>query len=403
MNMITNRLLEFRIRKPNDSGESWEVKGEIQSIGNDNSLLLKVGRTRYTASPNRVAKDPILGGITEMFRQMLQVRRRRRRSYRTEPNQFKGILKIKDLPIMLSKTDIRYELNGKPHSLETICNVLARVLFKATTTDDTNVLMKALYSYLDMPEQVRYAIENKVPYHFFHEFDKHEVRLNIQQIDNDEYALEVSDGIWGTMTTKDLVVFVNTYLHGYKRGNWYQISPQMLYERTVGKRPSESDIKVMREFLKQNRTSEIVEKRARDLVKEMEIQYGDKIEVRWDKNEMPEKIFVRGKEYDWLLTSRGYKRNYQMVSTFIWQPKSAKKRNGDTEEDLIPRWQGPICIDNMNSDSSLGDQFAARVLAFINDDMTRKIVNTISNRIATEPNECRVDKNDVSRMWNEGI
>ena len=101
MNMITNRLLEFRIRKPNDSGESWEVQGEIQSIGNDNSLLLKVGRTRYTASPNRVAKDPILGGITEMFRQMLQVRRRRRRSYRTEPNQFKGILKI----ISLSSND----------------------------------------------------------------------------------------------------------------------------------------------------------------------------------------------------------------------------------------------------------------------------------------------------------
>tara|TARA_R100000149_G_scaffold61782_1_gene31315 strand:+ start:2173 stop:3384 length:1212 start_codon:yes stop_codon:yes gene_type:complete len=403
MAMIQNRLLEFRIRKPNDSGENWEVSGELQSIGKDYSLLHKVGRTRYTATPNRQAKDPVLGGITEMFRQMLQVKRRRRRSYRTGPNEFKGILKIKGLPIMLTKTNIRYELNGKPQSLETVCNVLARVLFKATTTDDTNALMKALYSYLDMPEQVRYAIENKVPYHFFHEFDKHEVRLNIQQIDNDEYAIEVSDGVWGTMTTKDLVVFVNTYLHGKKRGNWYQISPQMLYERTVGKKPSESDVKVMREFLKQNRTSDIVEKRARDLVKEMEIQYGDKIEVRWDENEMPEKIFVRGKQYDWLLTSRGYKQNYQMVSTFIWQPKYNKLIEGASEEEKAPKWQGPICIDNMNSDSSLGDQFAARVLAFINDDMTTKIVNTIKSRITTEPNECRVDKNDVSRMWNEGV
>ena len=401
--MIRNRLLEFRIRKPDDSGEYWEVNGDIEPIGEDYSLFHKISRTRYTANPNRRAKDPVLGGITEMFRQMLQIRRKRRRSYRTEPNEFKGIIKIKDMPIMLSKTSIRYELNGKAQSLETICNVLARVLFKATTTDDTNVLMKALYSYLDMPEQVRYAIENKVPYHFFHEFDKHEVRLNIQQIDNDEYAIEVSDGVWGTMSTKDLVVFVNTYLHGYKRGNWYQVSPQILYERTVGKKPSESDVKVMREFLKQNRTSEIVEKRARDLVKEMEIQYGDKIEVRWDANDMPEKIFVRGKQYDWLLTSRGYKQNYQMVSTFIWQPRYNELIEGASEEEKAPKWQGPICIDNMNSDSSLGDQFAARVLAFINDDMTTKIVNTIKSRITTEPNECRVDKNDVSRMWNEGI
>jgi len=401
--MTESRKLQFRIRKPNDSGEHWEVSGVIQAIGEDYSLLHKVRRTRYTAMPNRQAKDPILGGITEMFRGMLQVQRRRRYSYTTGPREFKGILKIKDLPIMLAKTNIRYELNGKPYSLETICNVLARVLFKATTTDNTNALMQALYSYLDVPEQVRYAIENKVPYHFFHEFVKHEVRLNIQQIDVDEYAIEVSDGIWGTMSTKDLVVFINTYLHGKKRGNWYQISPQMLYQRTVGKKPSESDIKVMREFLKQNRTSDIVEKRARDLVKEMEIQYGDKIEVRWDENDMPEKIFVRGKQYDWLLTSRGYKQNYQMVSTFIWQPLTIEKKDGDTEEDLIPQWRGPICIDNMNSDSSLGDQFAARVLAFINDDMTTKIVNTIKSRIKTEPNECRVDKNDVSRMWNERV
>lgn len=402
MNMIKNRLLEFRIRKPNDTGEYWEVKGEIQPIGEDYSLMNKISRTTYTSHADRQAKDPVLGGITQMFRQLLQVQRRRRYSYSTEVREFKGIIKIKDLPIMLSKTDIRYEMNGKAYSLETICNVLARVLFKATTTDDTNVLMKALYSYLDVPEQIRYAIENKVPYHFFHEFEKHEVRLNIQQIDIDEYAIEVSDGIWGTMSTKDLVVFINTYLHGKKRGNWYQISPQMLYQRTVGKKPSESDIKVMREFLKQNRTSDIVEKRARDLVKEMEIQYGSRIQVRWDENDMPEKIFVRGKQYDWLLTSRGYKQHHQMVSTYIWQPKSIDKSIANPE-DLEPLWQGPICIDNMNSDSSLGDQFAARVLAFINDEITIKIVSTIKSRIKTEPNKCRVDKNDVSRMWNEGV
>ncbi len=394
---MKEKEIKFIINKPNDTQTSWEVAGSVQTIGEDHSLYHKLSRPTYRASANRQAKDPILGGISDMFQQLLQVRRSRRHIY-SEPKEFKGILKIGSLSLLLSKTSIRYELNGQAMSLNAICNVLARVLFKATTTDDTGELMKSFYSYIHMPEQVRYAMENKLPYYFFHEFEKHEVRLNLEQIGSEEYAVEVSDGVWGTMTTKDVVVFVNTYLHKKKRGNWYQVSPQSLYERTVGRKPSSSDEKVMREFLKQNRTADIVEKRARDLVKELETQYGDRIKVRWDADDMPEKVFVRGNDYDWLLSARTYKQSFQMVSTFIWQPISESNQNSDEDS---PRWQGPICIDNMNSDSSLGDQFATRVLAFINDNMTTRMVSTIKSRLITKPNECRVDKNDMSRMWNE--
>ena len=39
--------------------------------------------------------------------------------------------------------------------------------------------------------------------------------------------------------------------------------------------------------------------------------------------------------------------------------------------------RGPICIDNIHANSSLGDQYAARALALLNDTTTIKLVNTI--------------------------
>ena len=396
---------DFNIKKPDDSQTSWTVNCSVVVENPDhleNTLFRKIfprhsvyhiterKSSKITSYPNRQAKDPVHGGIVQQIKTMIQVPRKRRRQYVERMAEYSGILKIEGLPILLAKNDIRYSINGRAESLERISDILARLMFKAINTKDTNKLMASLYSFLDMPENVRYALENNTPYTFYQDFEKYDVRLKTQQIGDDEYALEVSDGIWGTMSSKDLVVFVNTYLHGKKRGSWYQISPKNLYLRTVGKEPSQSDIKVMREFLKQNRTSDIVEKRARDLVRELESQYSDRITVRWNEKDMPEKIFVRGKGYDWLLEARNYKRSYQDVSTFVYQPQDGEGN-----------WVGPICIDNMNNDSSIGDQFAARVLAFINDNVTVKLVSTLNHRIKTEPNEYRVDKNEVSRMWNE--
>ena len=39
--------------------------------------------------------------------------------------------------------------------------------------------------------------------------------------------------------------------------------------------------------------------------------------------------------------------------------------------------RGPICIDNIHDNSSVGDQYAARALALLNDDITVKLIYTI--------------------------
>ena len=52
--------------------------------------------------------------------------------------------------------------------------------------------------------------------------------MNVKQIADFEFAIEVSGGIWGTMGLKDLNTFVDTYLYNKRRGQWVQISPQEL-------------------------------------------------------------------------------------------------------------------------------------------------------------------------------
>jgi hypothetical protein len=44
--------------------------------------------------------------------------------------------------------------------------------------------------------------------------------------------------------------------------------------------------------------------------------------------------------------------------------------------------KGPICIDNMTKHSSVGDQFAARAFALLNDSMTVQIVSTINHYLS---------------------
>ena len=171
----------------------------------------------------------------------------------------------------------------------------------------------------------------------------------------------------------------------------------------MSKKPSESELKVMIAFLKQNRMSDIVEDRALQLVSEMLESNKGRLAAHYNDDNELEFMLIRGKDYDWKLTNNKFKSGIQMVSTYIWQPTvEAKEVGQDKDGNKIyekyysaPKWRGPICIDNMSDGSPLGDQFATRALALLNDSMTIKIVNTIKSYITTEPNEYRVDGNDL--------
>ena len=90
-------------------------------------------------------------------------------------------------------------------------------------------------------------------------------------------------------------------------------------------------------------------------------------------------MFVRGKMADWVLTDSTYKSSIQSVSTYVYYYSEYEDDRSYAEGWLA----GPICIDNMTKHSSLGDQFAARAFALLNDAMTIQLVSTINHYLTS--------------------
>jgi hypothetical protein len=314
-----------------------------------------------------------------------------------------------EFQLIFRKEGNRYMLNGSQETLDTIYKAIARVILRSCYLDESEESYDQLEDYLfrcmNYPENIMYVLENKVPFTFYERngasLTKHECRMNVKQIAPFEFALEVSGGIWGNMELKDLNQFVDVYLYNKRKPKWWQISPQELYYKTVGVKPTTSQIKVMKEFLKQNRKQDIVEKRAMELFDDMVRNY-DRIKagirVRPGSSDDSDKVkvmYVRGQLADWMLMDNCSKYGTQDVSTFILREGDSNSRGSRNwnsqmeavETDAELHWSGPICIDNMQSGASVGDQFASRAFACMNDKMTVQMVSTLRGYFTDEMRE----------------
>jgi len=390
----------YRVYIPNasDMQSSHQVFIGINEYLGD---ILESPRNRrdIIINTNRSLKDPVHGSMANHFMNLFK-----RPNARSIPLHYDWTLTnepmtfyIEGFPIVLHRDENRYFLNGQNLTLVRLANVFARIVYKAAFEKDKTVLMKYMMKQMATPENISYVLENRFPFHFFENFEKIEVRLNVVQIDEDECAIEIGDGVWGNISFSNLNTMCNFYIHGKKRGNWKYLSPQELYRRVMNKEPLESDMKVMINFLKQNRQQDIVERRAQDLLNDLARQYPDNIKLDADDGLMV--MYVRGRGYDWKLTDSKYKSDIQQVSTYVYQPTLVDvydENNALTERKMGDAdWRGPICIDNMARGSSVGDQFAARALALINDTMTVKMVNTINRYLTAKENEWRIDWDEV--------
>tara|TARA_Y100000310_G_scaffold76164_1_gene72592 strand:- start:183 stop:1292 length:1110 start_codon:yes stop_codon:yes gene_type:complete len=295
---------------------------------------------------------------------------------------------------IVEKRNGRFMLNGKGMTNDVLLTALAKTIYLSTTTNEPIALFNKLYEAIDLPENVTFALENRVPYHWFENYKRIKVSLNVIQISNKECAIEISDNIWGTISIKDLNTFMNYYRLGKRRGSWKMLSPASLWGRLMGKDPTESQLILMKAFLMQNRTQDIVEERAEQLLKDLLNQYPDKLKlvIEKTKDRNIRHIYVRGKLADWLLIESAMKQGYQLVSTYLFthDEKKIKCQNG--------YWDGPICIDNLNDKSSVGDQFATRAIALMNDYIILKRVSTLSRRLKDfelNQKEIRVDFDEL--------
>jgi len=391
---------ELNIKRPDDSGEY------------DSTLVLFKEETSYrveTISPtaHRRANNPMIEAIKAWLTGKLRIsrrqiygdswrRNRQGRGFYTpiepekpEVKEFSHTITIGDegYVVLFNKVGTRYFLNGIMGNKSVLVAALARTIFKSCFTDDALELDKFLIKHIQLPENVHYALENRAPYYFYLEGEdsfhtkRIECRLRTNLISDTKVAVEISDGIWGELTIRQMNVYMNTYLNKKKQGNWSNLSPAALWEKVMKKLPTESEEQLMVAFLHQNRTSKVVKERARDLMIHIQSRYSDRIKINWgspdkllDVSEKPTIMYINGKLADWKLTDRGMKtQGQQNVSTYVWV-----KGQGDQEKGS---WTGPICVDNLDNKSPTGDQFVTRALGLLNDDLLVARVSTIKGRL----------------------
>tara|TARA_R100000278_G_C5476432_1_gene166584 strand:- start:1603 stop:2814 length:1212 start_codon:yes stop_codon:yes gene_type:complete len=385
MNEEREYTAEVTIPTPDDNNSTYG-KFTITWEGRNQAYLWRSD----TLSIRNGAKDPILEGVRLYFKNQLKNLKQRQEMY----------FKIGSVPILLEGST-RYYMNGKAVSFNHMISVLARVALKSIWTDNKIQLQRTLLKSLNVSEDIRYVLENKMPFTFYKDFEKVEVRLNVQQIGSDEYAVEVSDGIWGTMKGKDINSFCSFFLHGKKTGKWKFCSPNRLFVDTVGRKPTHAELELMIPFLEQNRTADLIEKRAQELVQDMVKQFSDRITLIYKNalNKEADKLdgmIVRGKGYDWYIRDNGNSSGTQRVSTYVLGSKTEIQYDGEDDDVGVEitsnDWKGPICIDNMSKDAPLGDQMCARAFAALNDIMMLGRVSTIRSYVRDiEPDSIRLD------------
>lgn len=395
---------ELLLQRADDSGQY------------DSTLVRFQGETTYTSvtlypRQYRNTNNPMMEAIKSWLTGKLQISRKNiyRKSWHSNsrnsrgfwtPNaeeeeeeqpktvEFSHVITIGEEGFMVyfNKKGTRYFINGIMGNKSVLIAALARTIFKSCFTDDAIELENFLIKHIQLPENVFYAIENRAPYYFHldrgdgQSAKRIECRLKVRLIGENKVAIELSDGIWGELTVRQMNVYMNTYLGKSKQGTWSNLSPAELWERVMKRLPTESEEHLMVAFLHQNRTAKVVKERARDLMVHMESRYPDRIKINWgspdkllDVSEKPTIMYINGKCADWKLTDRGLKsQGQQNVSTFVYVCESDGS-NGT--------WEGPICVDNLDNKSPTGDQFVTRALGLLNDNLLVERVSTIKGRL----------------------
>tara|TARA_R110001592_G_scaffold224032_2_gene479562 strand:- start:12601 stop:13821 length:1221 start_codon:yes stop_codon:yes gene_type:complete len=399
---MTERILE--ILSPTDNQEIAYLT-KIEIVNNDSRII----NSRINPNMYRMGHEPTIDAISDYLEGIFGTSRRRSRyNSNDNPKEFTHIIKIGESGFicMFHKKGIRYFLNGMSASKVILIRALARTVYKSCFTKEGSELDKYLYKNIHTPENVSYALENRAPFHWYKDGTKTECRFRVNMISDNECAMEISDGVWCPISIKDLNIYMEYYWKGNKRGSWKHLSPSRLWNKLLGEYPKDSQQKLMLAFLAQNRTKDLVEQRAEELMLELSELHKERIKIveRLVDDKKSTYMFVRGKVADWVITNSSYKTDIQMVSTFIYNSVQGSSNIYKIKfgEGYLG---GAICIDNMTRHSSIGDQFCARALALLNDELTIELVNTIKryisdNHISGQSTD-RLDFNNLDNVVDE--
>ena len=322
--------------------------------------------------------------------------------------------------IIFQRHEKAYYLNGNKVTKSKLNSVVPSILMNLNIVKSQNQMDLFIDRIINTDPVIAAAIVNKIEYTFYDsKSGKIVTLLNLEKTSVEHSAIELYEGMWVEFKDTQMKSFINS-CKGNKN-KFLGISPEELYYLSRKEFLSPLEIKTVYAFLSQNRKSSLVQRRSMELFENLTKTFKGRIfsrEVVLEENGEPKKsMAVSGKQCDWLVVDNGYKAGRQDVSTYLLL--SMENYNWDDERDsyvstkTLPvirgstsLWRckdsgdnfyaiGPICIDQQHNNVSLGDQFAARSMALLNDTSSFKLVSTLRGYQTYHP-EHRVDWNAVS-------
>ena len=287
-------------------------------------------------------------------------------------------------------------INGKRQPKDTAHTMLAKVMLKMCFATSASSMYDYLNMLMNVPPRVVHALENRTVYKFYIDGRRIEVRLNTKRISDKECALEISDSLWLPISNKDLDSFIKYHREDSQRNKKWNIAPinliRMLNNDAYSKM-TESSQKVMIAFLMQNRTQKLVEDRAQKLLTEMEAKFPTKLTTYKERVDYQEKMatamLVSGELADYFIVpNHSRSSGHQNVSVYVVHGPNTTHGDSFTRKDYATR--GPVCIDNIHNNSSIGDQIMSRALALMNDKAAVDAIHTLKTNLPSEP--YRVDR-----------
>ena len=343
--------------------------------------------------------------------------------------------------IMIQKHEKKYYINGNQITKSLLNGILPSVLMRMPLLKNQEEMEKQINIAINTDPVIAAAIVNKVEYNFF--ITEHDSKtnlktlrpvstlLNIEKTSKDTTAIELYEGVWIGLKDNQIKSFINS-CKGNKN-KFLGISPQELYYMSRGEVLSDSQLKVVHAFLEQNRKSSLVEKRSMELFEGLTERFKGKIYsilTNFSTTETEEKktMAVRGKFLDWVVVDSGGGGGRQNVSTFAvidlsnyvlsqsndnlvnkfpeestlnsLRVNNSNTYTGDKGEEYY--LMGPICIDQQHTGVSLGDQFAARAMALLNDTHSCRQISTLRGYEKFQP-KIRVDWDALSVLSRKRI
>lgn len=314
-----------------------------------------------------------------------------------EENKFVVITnESKSKKVTIVKRNRSYFINGDKASYKNLCKLLTLIVLKWDKTTTSEELDDMVIDFMETPHEITDAIVNKIKYKFLSsEGEEIETLMDIDIIGANTCAVQLYTDIWVELDFRQANMFIRA-CKGFS--NKYSAIPyQELYYNSTGEHLTNSQVSVIEAFMIQNKSSTLVTKRSMELVEKLHKTFPNihQVEIKEGRDtHVRTGLYIRGVGASWVVTHHydegehvlGRQNVRTEMINHIMRPKKPMKRGLKDEEidayltslglrttSALTDGQnfyttgGSICIDQTESNISLGDQIASRTLLLVND------------------------------------